>query len=375
MKFGKQAFPRLLAVLALGLSGLCFGTASASPFDPRPLVPPPIDKDLLAVTAAAPSYCESIGGSTSYEAISSVLVTENSSGSYMLEIDVYISNPSGCVAGKPCPSYDPNPEQVNVWIDFNGDKQWDVSEKVHDVALTGYGGINFYGTMTTVAQFTPPANVTAEPTWLRANLGWGSDPNDPCQYSWSWGNVVDKQVQFEAPKITQINVRGIEWNQQVLPPITGLDVELSAEIELPDGYEISKCSWSGDLKIGEGDKDDQCRYTYTPATGNGPAKQTYGEKTVELNLTYTHTASGATGQLSKKHQYKVFFNRDAWDTFVQAGPNWFTYWKDDGAVPELNATDVTFDLEAGPRSYGSWDPSTGNAKTTRERVPASRAAA
>ncbi len=33
-----------------------------------------------------------------------------------------------------------------------------------------------------------------KPTWLRANLGWSHEPEDPCEKSWSWGDVVDQPV-------------------------------------------------------------------------------------------------------------------------------------------------------------------------------------
>jgi hypothetical protein len=42
---------------------------------------------------------------------------------------------------------------------------------------------------------------------MRVNLGWGYDPNDPCEYSWTWGDVVDKQVELQA-KIQDFRVVG-----------------------------------------------------------------------------------------------------------------------------------------------------------------------
>ncbi len=75
------------------------------------------------------------------------------------------------MAGQECPSYDPSPEHVNAWIDWNGDKVWDASERVMDKDLTGFTAINYFGTMTGISQFTIPA-VFTETTWLRANLGY-----------------------------------------------------------------------------------------------------------------------------------------------------------------------------------------------------------
>jgi hypothetical protein len=62
-----------------------------------------------------------------------------------------------------------------------------------DAALTGYANINYHGTMTASNIVTIPENAVSE-TWMRVNLGWGHDPNNPCEYSWTWGDVVDKKV-------------------------------------------------------------------------------------------------------------------------------------------------------------------------------------
>ncbi len=361
---------------------LAFGTFSASGNankispTPEPIVNPtpsvtgpreyPNAPSNVLSLNGAPGYCSSSGGSTEFESITSVSLTTNPGGTMKLVVQVYIANPTGCTAGTPCPEYDNSPEYVNVWIDWNGDKSWQPSEKVMDEALTGYLAINYHGTMTAISQFSPPSSVTSEPTWLRANLGWEHDPNDPCEQSWTWGNVMDQQVILQPPKIKNITVQGIgTTNDQ---PETGSRVRLEADIEVPAGYEITKCSWTGDLTPGEGDRTNKCRYEYTPATGSGPATNTYGEKRVTLTVSYRHMASGATGQISKDHTYKVFFRKDgdddgdcAWWTFWDAcEPNWFEYWGDDGAVPRLNDADVLYDSSLGANSYGYWSSSDDN---------------
>lgn len=315
--------------------------------------PPP---STLAAPKNAPGYCPSSGGSTHYERIQSVTLTRQPSGSWMLVVEVYIANPTGCTPGKPCPEYDNSPEYVNVWIDWNGDKTWDASERVMDKALTGYLAISYFGPMIAVETVTQPASVTNEPTWLRANLGWGHDPNDPCEVSWTWGNVVDQQIHLKTPEIKSITAQGCKWSiDWPWPscingtpgnnPQTGSKVRLTADIDIPTGYEITKCSWSGHLTPGEGRADHNCLHEYTPARGPGPSIETYGEKEVTLIVTYRHKASGATGQVSKKHSYKVFFEKNGNDNKGESGdkgPNWFEYWGDDGAVPGLNAPDVKF---------------------------------
>ncbi|MCI5194023.1 MAG: hypothetical protein D3915_13020, partial [Candidatus Electrothrix sp. AU1_5] len=316
-----------------------------------------------AAAATVPGYCSSSGGSTGYESISSVDVTPTGSGNFKVTVKITIANPNGCTAGNPCPEYDDSPEYVNIWVDFDGDKQWSASERIHDVALTGYSSISYFGSMTTIANFKVPAGATDQPTYLRANLGWGEDPNDPCTSSWSWGNVVDKQVQLSTPKIEKIKVKGVKTTDKL--PQTGKEVELTATLKIPTGYEITKCSWSGDLKVGEGDKAKDCQYKYTPGTGEGPKKGTnggtYGDKKVKLTLAYKHTASGATGQTDKDYEYQVFFGRDD-DDDGDKTPNWFEYWKHNKAVNGLDASDVKFDITKGAGSYGSWSSSSGDIK-------------
>jgi len=301
--------------------------------------------------SSAPGYCPSYGGWTDYEYVSSVTLTSNPDGTMKLAVQVYIANPTGCTVGQPCPDYDVSPEYVNAWIDWDGDRTWEASERVMDKALTGYLAINYHGTMTSLSQFSPPPSVTNQPTWLRVNLGWGDDPNNPCEESWAWGNVVDKQVHLEKPVIKEIMVRGVGTDND--NPETGSPVRLEANIDVPTGYQVTECSWTGHLTPGKGNATSKCRYEYTPATGPGPAVNTYGEKEVNLTITYRHTPSGATGQVSKKHTYRVFFNKYGdddgdcgdwhWPPWEACEPNWFEYWGDDGAVDGLTASDVVFD--------------------------------
>ena len=336
------------------------GWTSEDPLDARrpfvsKMAPP-------AKTFSAPGYCDSWGGSTSFESIRSVTLTPNPDGTYRLVVQVFIANPTGCTVGEPCPEYDTSPEYVNVWIDWNGDGFWDESERVMDTALTGYFNINYWGTMTAFGQFTPPIDVTEDPTWLRANLGWGYDPDDPCMPSWAWGDVVDQQHSFKAPMIKNITAKGV--GTAGTNPETGSPVRLEAELETPAGYEVDACSWTGDLTPGNGDAANNCRYEYTPATGVGPKVETYGEKRIKLTVTFRHTGTGATGQKSKDHTYKVFFKKGtpgAWgDDNGNGIPNWFEYWRANAAVPGLGDTDVFYDQTLGNNTYGYWSSADDN---------------
>ncbi len=316
----------------------------------RPL---PTEPPLITPMSIAPGYCTSNGGSTDFESLSSVTLTPKPSGIYDLEVQVFIANPGGCVPGQPCPAYDDSPEYVNVWIDWNGDNTWDNSERVMDKALTGYSSINYGGTMTAKVQFSPSA-VTGNPTWLRANLGWDHDPNNPCETSWTWGDVLDKQEQFKVPEIKDITAKGIGTHGD--NPQTGKFVRLEANLEIPTGYEITKCKWEGDLYPSPifGDTANNCRGDYTPDANAGPSVKTYGDKTVTLTVTYKHSTSVATGTSFKKHNYNVFFEKKG-DDNTNGKPNWFEYWGINGAVPGLNAPSVRYEASYGSRQYGSWN--------------------
>ena len=165
--------------------------------------PMPPEGVMAPIASLAPGYCPSYGGSHSYEYISTVRCTQNPSGTMTITVDIYIANPSGCSYGEPCPEYDSSPEYVNAWIDWDGDKIWELSERVMDKELTGYVNINYHGTMTASKIVTVPSDAVGS-TWMRVNLGWGYDPNDPCEESWAWGDVVDKEVMLRP----EIEVRG-----------------------------------------------------------------------------------------------------------------------------------------------------------------------
>jgi len=146
-------------------------------------------------SSSAPGYCSSYGGSHLYEYIQDVSYSQKSIDTLAITVYIYIANPTGCVVGEPCPEYDDSPEYVNVWIDWDGDKVFEDDEKVIDAALTGYHDINYFGTMSTSTILTIPPNAVSS-TWMRVNLGWGHDPNNPCEQHWTWGDIIDKEVQI-----------------------------------------------------------------------------------------------------------------------------------------------------------------------------------
>jgi hypothetical protein len=172
--------------------------------------------------SAPPEYCESFGGSTTFERISKVSVVEIPGNLLDITVEVFIANPTGCKSGEPCPIYDNSPEYVNIWIDWNGNFLWEPHEQVLAAALTGYRSINYGGTMIAKTTVAIPANAK-RPTWLRANLGWGHNPTNPCERTWSFGNVFDQPVL---------------WNVRVK------EIDASLDIKLPE-YPVFLPLWTG----------------------------------------------------------------------------------------------------------------------------------
>ena len=80
-----------------------------------------------------------------------------------------------------------------------------------------------------------------------------------------------------------------------------------------------------------------------------PEGDTHGERRVTAVLIAGQGANACVAEVSKK--YKIYFIRDGNDD-GDAEPNWYQYWKSDGAVPELKAADVIYNPALG--SYGQY---------------------
>jgi len=280
-------------------------TSGLRPRNPNRLSSVP---ELMA--ASAPGYCSSAGGSTYYEYIQNVQISGLSSSGFDIRINVYIANPTNCKAGQSCGTYDPNPESVTCWADWNGDNTWSSSDQIVREDLTGYNAINYFGVMSTMHHVNRPSQAKSGATWIRCNLGWGSKPS-ACQYSWSYGNVVDTEVFIDGPTCSNIAALGIGTPKSL--PTTGKVVRLTASIDLSsDEYQIEECRWTGDLALdggatfGSGDKNNLCQFDYTPRTGPGPSAATYGPKSVKLMVKYSKQG-GELGKAECTGKYKVFF--------------------------------------------------------------------
>lgn len=315
----------------------------------------------LSVTAA-PGYCAPGSGDTSWERITSVSYNRTAADKVVLTVKIWVLNPGNCTAGKGCEYYDNYPEKLNLWVDWDGDKKWETTEKAINKDVSGWY-LKEKNALVYSKEVTIPSGSVKGATWLRANVSSPDDIENPCQAHFLYGNVYDKQLAPLAPFESGITATGPQnVNNE---PTTGWPVELTANLTLPTGYKITSCSWSGDLTAGKGDIANKCKYKYTPKTGPGPAVATYGEKKVTLAIGWQHTSSGLKGTTTKTHRYKVFFEKAGSDrpeddlAYVFGGlyqnPNWFTYWKDDKTVPGFDDT-IFYDMSLGSNTFGQYRP-------------------
>ncbi|MBU4264312.1 MAG: PKD domain-containing protein [Proteobacteria bacterium] len=264
-----------------------------------------------------------------YEYIEDAYYTQMTDDTISITVEIYIANPDACVSGEACPQYDNSPEYVNAWIDWDGDGVFEESERVLDVDLTGYLGINYYGTMSTSTIVSVPEGAV-DMTYMRVNLGWDYDPDDPCEVSWTWGDIVDRVVspRLAVPNISQIIVSGIPETNNPMTSDTSVagdeKVALEAVINEAEGYTVTNISWSGDIVAGNGNP-----YEYIPPAGS------HGMKYVMCAITYEDDTTHETWTDTRGRNFKLFFPKAGNDD-GDSEPNWFEYWKVDDAVPNMD---------------------------------------
>ncbi|NJD54460.1 MAG: carboxypeptidase regulatory-like domain-containing protein [Candidatus Methanoperedens sp.] len=303
--------------------------------DVRSVIPVPVKDASVVISQNDTAYCESNGGNTQYEHILDIKYNQKPGGTMEIDVDVFIKNPTGCTNGKTCPEYDKSPEYVNVWIDWNGNKVFENNEKVIDDMLTGYKNINYKGNMYASKPVTIPP-IAVNSTLLRANLGWNHDPNDPCELSWTWGNVFDKAINIksEPPIFVDINLTGPPGNET--NPLAKYNATLGAIIKEGVGYTVTKIVWAGP---GIPVDAQGMKYTYKPAD--------HGIQNINGKMFYTDSGGENGGSGTKNKSFKIFFVKYDKDNGIT--PNWFEYWTKDKAVPKME--DTTYNASAPGYGY------------------------
>lgn len=180
----------------------------------------------------------------------------------------------------------------------------------------------------------------------------GFDATGALQYcSAITGDSVIPGPLGDTPKILAIRANGIHTTGQ--EPTTGFSVRLLADVFVPPNVRLTSCVYSGDgiqqqsltgqvFGAGSGIRQD-CNARFDLMRGAGPHPLTYGQKSATLTIRYVNDATGAVGEIQRSGTYKAFFEKDGHDTkTLSQEPNWFTYWRDDGAVPDLKNPAVSY---------------------------------
>jgi copper chaperone CopZ len=171
-----------------------------------------------------------------------------------------------------------------------------------------------------------------------------------------WGELrleVEKGPTIKEIKITPADT-----------PMTENNVEIEAVVEEVPGYEVVSANFAlTDVKKGTVDLvkavvKNTAPYSFTFKSAAG----THGKKKIACTLTYKNTTTNLTGTDQAEKEFNLFFKRDARTdpTNASSEPNWFKYWRIDGAVPGFDATILYAPVcDPGSTCYGAYDPGTG----------------
>jgi parallel beta-helix repeat protein len=142
------------------------------------------------------------------------------------------------------------------------------------------------------------------------------------------------------PKIEEIIITGIPGgpNPMTECPSTYLTetVRFEAKITPAEDFEVTKVSWSGDVKPGEGNPYETW---YDPGT--------HGKKKVACTIAYKHKVTGETGTDTSTKEFLLFFWKTGDDDFDFID-NWYHYWSSsDDAACSFDRTSVTYTYGGG----------------------------
>jgi hypothetical protein len=161
-----------------------------------------ITKQYIETNKAPLAYCTSVGGGSD-EFIQNVTfgAINNTTGqSYYSDytalsttVEFGLSYPISIVNGDPIWPTD----QCGIWID------WNQNENFTDdgtITVSGSPGVGPY-----TATIVPPENALPGPTRMRVQIIYAATPN-PCQATFSWGEVEDYTVIVNAPSYSWLTV-------------------------------------------------------------------------------------------------------------------------------------------------------------------------
>jgi len=310
------------------------------------------DETKLQVFSQFLDYVEENGGKVKPTAPITVLTTFIS----YLKI---ISAPQGASPGETvtvtvaftaeiyCPSY-----YFRIYGKYPSDAGWTLlTEHYHGVST---------GTFSFSRSFTIPEPPAGDSSYKVRVVGQGcSGTCWPTPYSYERMDEVTVNL---PPKITEITITPKN-------PMTRDVTTFEATITKPQGWEIWAIDWLiQDISTGElidiGHDKEKIEYKFEAGT--------HGDKEVICTIFYECKATGSIGVDQESKEFKVFFERDGYDSWWQRRishePNWFVYWKGDRDGAVLHLTNFRYNPalsgrgEFAPPDRLSVGPSTVNPK-------------
>ena len=258
-------------------------------------------------------------------------------------------------------------EHVRVWIDWNGDKKWSSSECVLTDSQKDYKALSNCKTLNFKKRVSIPANAVPE-TYARVILSWGDDISDPTAKSWMWGDVTDSVVHpgvYQPPKIEKLELMGTEFGAGFL--IQGKAISGSGNVIFHLTVKMHKT-------------DANSRKWNAFIVGAGFKQRSFTKiSTTPIDSDFVTTVYSIQGELPtgtrKEHDFTcyfhekdtlkdiarpetitipVFFHRGEFsvDYDGRRKPNWYIYWRDDGACPGIKDVGALYDASLPSSTFG-----------------------
>lgn len=240
---------------------------------------------------------------------------------------------------------------MSVWVDWSQNRAWSAQEVV--LGNRGEWYFSNFSDMLFSTVVEVPGTFSGV-TYARVALGWDYEPVNPCQHSWTWGDVQDRPMDLAglSHPLTNvaITVKGRYHNGPTFQdqPQTGTFADYEAVMDLQPGVTVQTCKWRPedyDRGVGElvgtvtviSPTQVTCTASRAPKRRDvtTPNDIPYGKRTVMLLIEYSISGAPSSSPAIFRHGFDLFYGK--WDPVAPGVrvPSWFVWWGVDGAVREL----------------------------------------
>jgi hypothetical protein len=210
---------------------------------------------------------------------------------------------------------------------------------------------------------------------MRVNLGWAHDPNDPCEESWTWGDVVDKEVELLNIKVVQLDalndiaIKGISdpiWKKQFDAHGNLVDVTPKEDDPIADGMKSgsfkikatldafpNKPSWNPKVEYAwniPGSTAGAGSFNGWDGTFDVSVPQKVGVYTLQVQFTFKDTANNIIGSQSINRKFYITYDNPILSPAKEIWLEKSTAW----ATGATNPSEVTSTLTQGIYTNSGW---------------------